>query len=78
MCRMLGGDAVGMSTACEAVALNHMGVRVCGVSCISNLACGMTDQPLSGEEVDETAARVAPLFRKLISSSVEAIGGLLR
>ena len=38
MCRILGADAVGMSTACEAVAANHMGMRICGISCISNLA----------------------------------------
>ena len=50
-----------MSTACEAVAANHMGYKICGISCISNLACGMTDQPLSHKEVQETADRVAPL-----------------
>ena len=66
MCRILGGDAVGMSTACEAIAANHMGMKVCGISCISNLGCGMTDQPLSAEEVKETADRVAPLFKQLI------------
>ncbi len=71
MCRILGADAVGMSTACEAVAANHMGMRICGVSCISNMACGMTDQPLSHEEVKETADRVAPQFKQLIT---EAIG----
>ena len=53
MCRILGGDAVGMSTACEAVAANHMGMKICGISCISNLACGMTDAPLSHREVQE-------------------------
>ena len=47
MCRTLGADAVGMSTVCEAVAANHMGMKICGISCISNLACGMTDNPLS-------------------------------
>lgn len=55
MCRLLGADAVGMSTACEAVARRHMGMKICGVSCISNLGCGMTDQPLSHREVQETA-----------------------
>ena len=58
MCRILGADAVGMSTACEAVAANHMGMKICGISCISNLACGMTQQPLSHEEVQETADKV--------------------
>lgn len=70
MCRILGADAVGMSTACEAIAANHMGMRVCGISCISNLACGMTDQPLSHEEVKETADRVAPLFKELITEAI--------
>ena len=74
MCRILGGDAVGMSTACEAIAANHMGMKVCGISCISNLGCGMTDQPLSAEEVKETADRVAPLFKQLITESIVRIG----
>ena len=70
MCRILGADAVGMSTACEAVAANHMGMRICGISCISNLACGMTEQPLSHQEVQEVADRVAPLFRQLVTESI--------
>lgn len=74
MCRILGADAVGMSTACEAIAANHMGMKICGISCISNLGCGMTDQPLSHQEVQETADRVAPLFRKLITESILRIG----
>lgn len=73
MCRILGGDAVGMSTACEAVAANHMGMMICGISCISNLGCGLTDRPLSHQEVQETADRVAPLFEKLVTASIEAI-----
>lgn len=77
MCRILGGDAVGMSTACEAIAANHMGMRICGISCISNLGCGMTDQPLSHEEVKETADRVAPLFKKLITESIVRMGAAL-
>lgn len=78
MCRILGGDAVGMSTACEAVAANHMGMKICGISCISNLGCGMTDEPLSHEEVQETAVRVAPLFKELITASIIKIGRILR
>lgn len=77
MCRILGGDAVGMSTACEAIAANHMGMMVCGISCISNLGCGMTDQPLSAEEVKETADRVAPLFKQLITESIVRIGKMI-
>ena len=70
MCRTLGADAVGMSTACEDIAANHMGMKICGISCISNLACGLTDQPLSHQEVQETADRVAPLFEKLVTASI--------
>ena len=77
MCRILGGDAVGMSTACEAIAANHMGMKVCGISSISNLGCGMTDQPLSAEEVKETADRVAPLFKQLITESIVRIGKMI-
>ncbi|MGL4799863.1 MAG: purine-nucleoside phosphorylase [Cellulosilyticaceae bacterium] len=73
MCRMLGGDAVGMSTACEAIAANHMGMRVCGISCISNLAAGMTANPLTHEEVSETAERVSGQFTTLITESIKAI-----
>lgn len=74
MCRLLGADAVGMSTACEAVAANHMGMKICGISCISNLACGMTHVPLSHEEVQEASDKVAPLFQKLVSESIGNIG----
>ena len=76
MCRSLGGDACGMSTACEAVAANHMGMKICGISCISNLACGMTDQPLSHKEVQETADRVAPRFRELVTRVIGRMGSL--
>ena len=74
MCRILGADAVGMSTACEAVAANHMKMRICGISCISNMACGMTEQPLSHTEVKETADQVAPRFKELITESIVRMG----
>ena len=70
MCRILGADAAGMSTAAEAVAANHMGMKVCGISCISNLGCGMMDQPLSHEEVQQTADRVAGEFKKLVTELI--------
>ena len=70
MCRTLGADAAGMSTAAEAVAANHMGMKVCGVSCITNLGCGMLDQPLSHAEVQETADRVAVDFKRLITQAI--------
>lgn len=70
MCRVLGGDAVGMSTACEAIAANHMGMQVCGISCISNLGCGISEVPLSHEDVNEIALKTAPAFKKLITASL--------
>ncbi len=73
MCRTLGADAVGMSTACEAVAANHMGMMICGISCISNMACGITEKPLTHKEVQETADRVAPLFKKLVTECIKNI-----
>ena len=71
MLRSLGCDAVGMSTVVEAIAANHMGMRICGISCISNLAAGMTDQPLNHEEVQEAADMAAPRFKKLLTESVK-------
>lgn len=73
MCRILGADAAGMSTAAEAVAANHMGMKVCGISCITNMGCGMLEQPLSHSEVQETADRVAPQFQKLVTKVIEEI-----
>ncbi len=70
MCRTLGADAVGMSTACEAVAANHMGMKICGISCVSNQAADAAKQPLTHEEVQEMADRKAPMFKKLITSSI--------
>lgn len=71
MCRVWGGDAVGMSTACEAIAARHMGMEVCGISCITNLAAGMTQKELNHVEVQETADRVAADFKKLIEKIIE-------
>ncbi len=73
MCRTLGADAVGMSTACEAIAANHMGMMICGISCISNMGCGITANPLTHKEVQETADRVAPLFKQLVTASIKNI-----
>lgn len=70
LARKLGADAVGMSTACEAVAASHMGMKICGISCITNLACGMSNEPLSHDEVQETADKAADIFKKLITTSI--------
>lgn len=72
-CRTLGGDAVGMSTACEAIAAVHMGMEVCGISCITNMAAGMTKEKLNHSEVQETADRVAKQFKELITEMVTSI-----
>ena len=74
MLGILGADAVGMSTACEAAAARHAGVRVCGISCITNQAAGISETPLSHQEVFDVANRVAPLFRRLVRESILAIG----
>lgn len=77
MVRTLGADAVGMSTACEAIAANHCGLKTVGISCVSNLACGMTDKPLSHAEVQATADKAAPLFRQLVTESIKNIAASL-
>ncbi len=77
MAGAMGADAVGMSTACEAIAAVHAGMKVCGISCITNLAAGISPKPLTHEEVKETADRVAPLFKSLIKASVAAMGDML-
>ena len=66
MYQALGTHAVGMSTACEAMVARHMGMEVCGISCVTNLAAGLSDKALSHEEVQETADRVAQSFQSLV------------
>ena len=69
--RILGADAIGMSTVPEAIVANHGGMRVLGVSCITNMAAGILDQPLNHEEVIEVSARVKDSFTTLISRVIE-------
>ena len=71
MIAMFGAHAVGMSTAVEAVAARHMGMRICGISCITNMAGGTSEQPLSHEEVKEVEDRAAPMFKRLVTKSLE-------
>ena len=73
MLSAMGADAVGMSTAVETIAAVHCGFKVCAISLITNYACGICDKKLSGEEVVETADRVAPDFERLIKEIVKAI-----
>ena len=70
MLRAMGTDAVGMSTAVEAIAARHAGMRVCGISCISNLAAGCSEVPLNHAEVQEAANRAAEKFTALVSESI--------
>lgn len=74
MAKLLGADAVGMSTACEAVAARHMGMRILGISCITNMAAGITDTALSHEDVKKIADETAPKFEALVSNVIEKIG----
>lgn len=66
MYRFLGADAVGMSTVPEAIAARHQGMRVLGISCITNLAAGMTDENISHEDVMALGARIAETFGELL------------
>ncbi len=67
---ILGADAVGMSTVVEAIAANHMGMKICGISCVCNLAAGLSPTPLTHEEVQEASRQAAPLFEKLVTESI--------
>lgn len=77
MCRMLGADAVGMSTACEAIAANHMGMKIVGISCVSNMACGMAPAQLSHEEVQKVADEAGPRFQALVTRIIAEAGKAL-
>ena len=66
MFRMLGADAVGMSTVPEAIAARHFGMKVLGISCLTNMAAGMSDDVIHHEEVMETGAKVAGIFKELL------------
>ena len=70
MLRTLGTDAVGMSTVCEAIAARHMGLEVCGISCITNMAAGILAQPLNHKEVQETADKVKHSFQALVMEAI--------
>jgi len=73
MSRIMGADAVGMSTVPEVIVAAHAGMKVLGISCLTNMAAGILDQPLNHEEVMETSAMVKEKFTTLINKVIEEI-----
>lgn len=71
--RNLGADAVGMSTVPEAIVARHMGIEVLGISCITNMAAGISDEPINHEEVMATGVRVRATFTELLQRVIGAI-----
>ncbi len=71
--RAIGADAVGMSTVPETIVARHMGIEVLAISCITNMAAGVLDQPLNHSEVMETAARVKDQFIALVEGAIQAM-----
>lgn len=73
MARTLGADAVGMSTVPEAIAATHCGIRVLGITLVTNMAAGILDQPLTHEEVQQMAALASERFTRLVDAAVEHV-----
>ena len=69
----IGVDAVGMSTVVEAIAANHMGMKICGISCVCNLAAGISPTPLTHDEVQAAGKAAAPLFEKLVTDVISKL-----
>ena len=73
MLRGFGADAVGMSTVPEAIVARQMGMEVLGISCITNMAAGISDQPINHDEVMETGKRVRETFTRLLGRLIVSL-----
>lgn len=71
--RTLGADIVGMSTVMEAIVARHMGMKVCGISLVTNMAAGISLAPLSHEDVKNTGSQSAPVFSRLVTAAINAV-----
>lgn len=76
MVRIMGGDLVGMSTVPESIAANHLGLRVAGISCVTNMAAGIENVKLQHEDIKEQALKVMAKFSQLLCASISEIGKL--
>jgi purine-nucleoside phosphorylase len=70
---LLGADAVGMSTVPEAIVAKHQGMNVIGISCITNLAAGVSDDPINHAEVMETGEKVSGIFKELLVRVIKRV-----
>lgn len=75
MIRILGGDVVGMSTIPEVIIANHIGLKVCGISCVTNMGAGIVNQTLKHEDIKEEALKVMDNFTNLLNSAIEKFKG---
>lgn len=73
MIRILGGDVVGMSTVPESIVANHLGIKVCGISCVTNMGAGIRDQKLSHDDIKDEALKVMSNFTNLLNLFISKI-----